>query len=80
MAWEQGATGKTSATASLDSPSRAARLPAQAGTKETAAGTNKGKARNDDLSMTQQSGFTRRGLRENETKWRIGLPGACEHW
>jgi transposase len=23
---------------------------------------------------------TRRGLREDETRWRIGLPGACEHW
>jgi hypothetical protein len=22
----------------------------------------------------------RRGLRENETRWRFGLPGACEHW
>ena len=24
--------------------------------------------------------FTRRGLREDEMRWRIGLPGACEHW
>jgi hypothetical protein len=24
--------------------------------------------------------LTRRGLREDETRWRIGLPGACEHW
>src|SRR5258708_4310315 len=23
---------------------------------------------------------TRRGLRENEKRWRIGLPGACEPW
>jgi hypothetical protein len=22
----------------------------------------------------------RRGLREGEKRWRIGLPGACEHW
>src|SRR3954464_14475281 len=22
----------------------------------------------------------RRGLREDETRWRFGLPGACEHW
>jgi predicted ATP-dependent Lon-type protease len=22
----------------------------------------------------------RRGLREDETKWRTGLPGACEPW
>ena len=24
--------------------------------------------------------FSCRGLREDETKWRTGLPGACEHW
>jgi len=24
--------------------------------------------------------LTCRGLRENETRWRFGLPGACEHW
>jgi hypothetical protein len=24
--------------------------------------------------------LTRRGLREDETRWRFGLPGACEHW
>jgi putative ABC transport system substrate-binding protein len=24
--------------------------------------------------------LTSRGLREDETRWRIGLPGACEHW
>jgi hypothetical protein len=34
VAWQQGARGKTSATASLDGPLRAARLHAQAGTKE----------------------------------------------
>jgi transposase len=22
----------------------------------------------------------RRGLREDERRWRFGLPGACEHW
>ena len=22
----------------------------------------------------------RRGLREDEKRWRLGLPGACEHW
>jgi hypothetical protein len=24
--------------------------------------------------------FTRRGLREDEKRWRFGLPGACEYW
>jgi hypothetical protein len=24
--------------------------------------------------------LTRRGLREDKTRWRTGLPGACEHW
>jgi len=36
--------GKTSVTASLDGPLRAARLRAQAGTKEWQQGTNKGMA------------------------------------
>ncbi len=26
------------------------------------------------------SDWRRRGLREDETRWRFGLPGACEHW
>jgi hypothetical protein len=39
-----GARGKTSATASLDGPERAARLRTQVGTKEWQQGTNKGKA------------------------------------
>ena len=43
-AWpgSKGARGKTSVTASLDGPWRAARLRAQAGTKEWQKGTNKG--------------------------------------
>jgi hypothetical protein len=24
--------------------------------------------------------LTRQGLREDEMRWRFGLPGACEHW
>ena len=24
--------------------------------------------------------LARRGLREDETRWTFGLPGACEHW
>jgi len=47
-----GARGKASATASLDDPLRAARLHAQAGTKEQPSGTNKGTVRNEELSMT----------------------------
>ena len=27
-----------------------------------------------------QRRLTCRGLREDETRWRFGLPGACEHW
>jgi hypothetical protein len=47
-----GARGEASATASLDSPLRAARLQAQAGTKEQPSGTNKGTVRSEELSMT----------------------------
>jgi hypothetical protein len=46
------ARGKASATASLDGPLRAARLHAQAETKERPPGTNKGTAQNEELSMT----------------------------
>jgi hypothetical protein len=41
-----------STTAGLDGPLRAARLRAQAGTKERPPGTNKGTARSEELSMT----------------------------
>jgi transposase len=27
-----------------------------------------------------RSSVARRGLREDEMRWRFGLPGACEHW
>ena len=34
-----------------------------------------------DAPHDMQAGpFSCRGLREDETKWRTGLPGACEHW
>ena len=32
------------------------------------------------LSLLEELTVTRRGLREDETRWRFGLPGACEHW
>ena len=32
----------------------------------------------DDVARSIR--LTRRGLREDETRWRFGLPGACEHW
>jgi MFS family permease len=32
---------------------------------------------NDDVTLSPVSS---RGLREDETRWRIGLPSACEHW
>jgi hypothetical protein len=56
-AWpgSKGARGKISATASLDGPLRAARLRAQAGTKETAARHEQRKGSNGDLSMTQRA-------------------------
>jgi hypothetical protein len=27
-----------------------------------------------------RSSVARRGLRDDEMRWRFGLPGACEHW
>ena len=30
--------------------------------------------------LTTLSTVSSRGLREDKTKWRIGLPSACEHW
>ena len=38
--------------------------------------TNRGER--DDVARSRR--FTCRGLREDETRWRFGLPGACEHW
>src|SRR5262249_17719012 len=52
-----GARGKASATASLDDPLRAARLHAQAGTKEQPSGTNKGTGRNEEQWMREQPPF-----------------------
>jgi tripartite-type tricarboxylate transporter receptor subunit TctC len=31
-------------------------------------------------TLEDQPKYPGRGLREDEKRWRIGLPGACEHW
>ena len=76
-----GASRKPSATAGLDRPC-ARRDRRSAGRDEgTALGSNKGTARyrgaSDDVTLSTVSS---RGLREDETRWRFGLPSACEHW
>jgi hypothetical protein len=30
--------------------------------------------------MNVANSFSSQGLREDEKKWKIGLPSACEHW
>jgi len=32
------------------------------------------------LGPCEELTLTCRGLREDETRWRFGLPGVCEHW
>ena len=76
-----GASRKPGATAGLDRPC-ARRDRRSAGRDEgTALGSNKGTARyeeqSDDVTLSTVSS---RGLREDETRWRFGLPSACEHW
>src|ERR1700730_10538240 len=75
-----GASRKPGATARLDRPC-ARRDRRSAGRDEaTALGSNKGTERyeaSDDVTLSTVSS---RGLREGETRWRFGLPGACEHW
>jgi hypothetical protein len=49
----------------------------------TALGSNKGTARYEEQAMSDDvtlSTASSRGLREDKTKWRIGLPSAYEHW
>jgi transposase len=36
--------------------------------------------RDEEHEMMLPTRPSRRGLREDETRWRVGLPGACEHW
>jgi hypothetical protein len=77
-----GASRKPSATAGLDRPC-ARRDRRSAGRDEgTALGSNKGTAAISGASddVTTLSTVSSRGLREDETRWRFGLPGACEHW
>jgi hypothetical protein len=45
----------------------------RAGTKERPL------ARTKELTVTYQP-VSSRSLREDETRWRFGLPGACEPW
>src|ERR1700756_240462 len=52
-------------TAGLDGPLRAARLRAQAGTKERPPGTNKGTGRSEETIDDVTNTLTRRGLRED---------------
>jgi hypothetical protein len=64
----------------LTAPARGARDQRQAGTEEQPPGTNRGTApiRSSDHEVTYP--VSRRGLREDKTRWRTGLPGACERW
>src|SRR3979490_2642676 len=64
----------------LTVPAPGAPLHPQVGTKERPPGTNKGTAQTQEAIDDVINTLTRRGLRENEKRWRIGLPGACEHW
>ena len=76
-----GARRKPSATAGLDRPLRAARLHAQGRDEGTAARREQRncaiEGASDDITLSTVSS---RGLREDETRWRFGLPGACGHW
>ena len=78
---DAGASRKPSATAGLDRPLRA--------TRSTFGGPGRRngpwleqrncaiEGASDDITLSTVSS---RGLREDETRWRFGLPGACEHW
>jgi hypothetical protein len=81
MAWKPGARGGPSATASLDGPCvRGAREQAQVGTKERLTARTKELHRQGARNEVVTQPVSRRGLREDETRWGIGLSGACEHW
>jgi hypothetical protein len=67
--------------ASLDSPARGTPLQMQARTKEPASWHEQrnctDKEGSDEIAHIP---ISRRGLREVQTRWRIGLQGACETW
>ena len=65
---------------SLTAPVRAAIDSVQVGTKERRSAQTKEQPRIEEFIGDVAASLTRRGLRVVETKWRIGLPGACEHW
>src|SRR5204862_6884726 len=64
----------------LTAPARDAIDVLQAGTKERPLARTKEprSGASDDVTLRYQ--ISSRGLREDETRWRFGLPGACEHW
>ena len=42
--------------------------------------SRRGRPWRQTLSLHEELTVTHRGLREDETRWRFGLPGVCEHW
>ena len=42
--------------------------------------SRRGRSWRQPLSLREELTVTCRGLREDETRWRFGLPGACQHW
>ena len=42
--------------------------------------SRRGRPWRQPLSLHEELTATCRGLREDETRWRFGLPGVCEHW
>jgi hypothetical protein len=75
-----GARRKPSATAGLDRPCAARSTFCGPGRRNGPWLEHRNCAisgASDDVTLSTVSS---RGLREDKTKWRIGLPGACEHW
>jgi hypothetical protein len=77
-----GASDEVIATASLDRPlARGAPVHPQAGTKERPPGTNKGTVRSKEIvDDVTQPDLPAEVCERMRRRWRIGLPGACEHW
>jgi transposase len=42
--------------------------------------SGRGRPWRQPLSLREELTVTCRGLREDERRWRFGLPGACQHW
>ena len=83
MGWSGGlATPEPAASKArrpaLTAPARDAIDALRAGTKERPlARTKELSGASDDVTLSTVSS---RGLREDDTRWRFGLPSACEHW